>query len=199
MALYNTAFNGPYPFQVDGMGSTITQDLNVQGSLTGMTGYFSSIDATTAKVSGTGSFGSVSTSTLRATGQITATVPVIISLYGNPTMYNTGGTLQTSGFTTTGQTFNLRFLSDILKSKLDAYVHVCQISSPSYKALLAAVYIQLELVHGLSVYHEKPRQWYRGSRIHKQNDSIVVSCFISNIHQQHKWNSLLNHFRLHLF
>ena len=59
IAVYNTAFAGPYPFFVDGLGDTITQDLHVQGSLTGATGYFSSINATTAKVSGTGSFNSI--------------------------------------------------------------------------------------------------------------------------------------------
>ena len=92
-------------------------------------------------------------------------------------------------------------VSDIHKSKLDAYVHVFrQISSPLYGAILAAVYIQLELdLHSLSVHHEKPREWYRDRRIHRQNDSIIMSYSISNLHQQHKWNSLLNHFRLHLF
>ena len=106
-------------------GATFSGDVNVQGSMTGATGYFTSITTNYLKtaaevdtgyltVSGTGSFGSlsctggVSTSTLTAANQITAKYPVCISFYGSPTMYNTSGTLQTSGFTTTNQVFNWR-------------------------------------------------------------------------------------------
>ena len=90
-------------------GDVTTQNLNVQGSMTGATGYFTSITTNYLKtaaevdtgyltVSGTGSFGSlsctggVSTSTLTTANQITAKYPVCISFYGAPTMYNTAGT-----------------------------------------------------------------------------------------------------------
>ena len=134
-------------------GDVTTQNLNVQGSMTGATGYFTSITTNYLKtaaevdtgyltVSGTGSFGSlsctggVSTSTLTAANQITAKYPVCISFYGSPTTYNTSGTLQTSGFTTLNQVFNLLFSTYTNQNWTPTYTSSVKLAVP-YTGLYA--------------------------------------------------------------
>ena len=72
---------------------------------------------------------------LTATDQIISK-PVCISFYGSPTMYNTSGTLQTSGFTTTNQVFNLLFSSYTNQNWTPTYTSSCKLAVP-YTGLYA--------------------------------------------------------------
>ena len=103
-AVYNSSFAGPYPFYVDSLGNTITQNLNVQGSMTGATGYFTSITTNYIKtatevntggltVTGTGSFGNVACSGTGTFASAQATADVV---------YNSGKSLTTQMSTLNG-------------------------------------------------------------------------------------------------
>ena len=107
-AVYNSSFAGPYPFYVDSVGNTITQNLNVQGSMTGATGYFTSITTNYLKtaslvdtggltVTGTGSFGNVACTGTGTFASVQATADVV---------YNSGKSLTTQMSTLNGYKTN---------------------------------------------------------------------------------------------
>jgi hypothetical protein len=104
-------------------GSTIYGTLNSRGTF-----------STTGIVSVQGT-GYVSTTTLTASGQITAKFPVHLSFYGKPSLYNSSGTLQTVPNTTFTYYYCL-FPSYNSLNWTPSYTNSCRLAVP-YEGLYA--------------------------------------------------------------
>ncbi len=90
-----------------------------------------SLSSLTTTVNGKANLASPSFSgTLTSVGQIVGQLPVSISFYGTPTCYSTGGVLQTTGFTTTGQTFNLLFPTNTNQNWTPTYTSTYRLVVP---------------------------------------------------------------------
>ena len=70
------------------------------------------------------------------TGQIVAQVPVSISFYGNPTMYNNSGTLQPTGFNTLQTSYHALFANYTNRNWIPTYTSTYKLAVP-YTGLYA--------------------------------------------------------------